>query len=126
MALITDTITVNLTGTDGSRIQSSSTETGSTQTNLDIPIPAGVTNQLVAMSFIVANVQCLFLVSNQDVTLKTNSTTAPGNTLTLKAGIAYMWRKSATYNALLFTVDVTGWYFTTTASARVQAGVLVV
>lgn len=126
MAFITDTITVNISGTDGARIQGSSTETGTTQTNVDVSISAGVTNQLVAMAFVVANVQCCYLVSNQNVTLKTNSTTSPGNTISLKANIPYLWRKSAGYNALLFTTDVTSWYITTTSSARMQASVLTI
>jgi hypothetical protein len=120
----TDTYQVGITGDDGTRLSGSSTETGTTHVAVDTNLPASSTNVLVACAFTVANVQGCVLLSSVDMTIKTNSPGSPANTINLKAGIPYLWRASAGYNTLLFTVDVTAWYVTSTASGRLQALIL--
>lgn len=50
------------------------------------------------------------IVSDQDITIKTNSSGAPDNTLTLKANEPYIWSGANDPNAFLLTVDVTKFY----------------
>jgi hypothetical protein len=122
--MITDTISINVSGTDGARIQGSSQEAGVTQTQIDTVIPASTTNQLVSIAWTVADTQAVMILATSNCTLKTNSTGSPDDTINLKAGIPLVWRASASYFSNPFTVDVTAWYITTTAAARVQAAVL--
>lgn len=121
---ITDTIQVNTAGTDGSRVTGSSVEVGNARLAVDVSLPASTTNQSQAMAFTVASLQSVYLLSSQNLTIKTNSSGSPANTINLKAGIPYIWRASAGYNTCLFTVDVTSWFLTCTAAARLQAAIL--
>jgi hypothetical protein len=55
-----------------------------------------------------------------DCTVKTNSTSAPGNTLNLKAGRDHSWERSPGYYPNPFTADVTVLYITTVAAGRIR------
>jgi hypothetical protein len=48
----------------------------------------------------------------------------PSDVITLKPGTPLVWSKSAGYTACPFTVDVTGFYISTTAAARIQGKIL--
>lgn len=122
--MITDTISVGVSGTDGRRVSGSSQESGTTQAAIDTNFASGSTDVLTAAAWTVANTQSLILLSSADLTIKTNSAGSPANTVTLKAGIPLIWRASAGYYANPFTVNVTAFYVTCTAAARLQALVL--
>lgn len=93
---------VTVTGTDSVRWERSVADSV-TDGELDIP---EVTQ---------ANITSLYLLSTQDVTLKTNDSVAPTNTITLKANRAYWW-DTDDYNACLLTADITANVFATNAS----------
>lgn len=71
---------------------------------------------LVALSVDVSQVKGVFILSDQDVTLETNSSSAPDNTLSLKANIPYVWYTNK-YDALKFTSDITALYVTNASAA---------
>jgi hypothetical protein len=48
----------------------------------------------------------------------------PSNVITFPAGIPYVWRKSAGYNACLFTVDVTSAYVSSTLASQLNGFIL--
>lgn len=122
--MITDTISVGVSGTDGRRVSGSSQESGTTQAAIDTNFSSGSTDVLTPAAWTVANTQALILLSSADMTIKTNSAGSPANTVTLKAGIPLIWRASAGYYANPFTVNVTAFYVTCTAASRLQALVL--
>jgi hypothetical protein len=74
----------------------------------------------------VANVKSFMLLATADMTIKTNSSSSPGNTINLKANLPLNWAASNGYFANPFTVDVTSLFVSCTASARLQAVVLTV
>jgi hypothetical protein len=48
----------------------------------------------------------------------------PSDVITLQPGIPYVWRKSAGYNACLFTVDVTSAYVSSTLASQLNGFIL--
>lgn len=54
-------------------------------------IPAGSVNLDVAFALDVSQAKVLALISDQDVTVKTNDGAAPDNTFTLPAGKPFIW-----------------------------------
>jgi hypothetical protein len=50
----------------------------------------------------------------------------PSDVVVLKAGLAYVWKKSANYNPLLFTTDVTSAYVDSTLASQLQGFVLTI
>lgn len=58
----------------------------------------------------VSAVKSFFLMSDKNLTLKTNSTGSPANTIALVANVPYEWHEGD-YNVFLLTTDVTSMYF---------------
>lgn len=88
---------------------------------LDEPIPDSSSDLEIELVIDVSQVQGILLVSDQDVTIETNDGSSPDDTISLKAGIPYVWYDGK-YDALVFGSDVTS-IFVTNASgsdARLQ------
>ena len=115
---------IGVSGTDGTRINGSFTETGTTSIDLSKNLSAGSSNVLVAAAWTVSNTQAIFLVSSSNMTIKTNSASSPGNTINLVAGVPLIWDASAGYYPNPFTVNVTGFYCTCTAASLLQGSIL--
>jgi len=87
---------------------------------VDVAVPVSATNQSAAIAFTMAKLVAIELVAvGVDLTVKTNSTTTPGNTINLKAGKAFTWENDVGL-AQPFTADVTVLYLTN-ASATTAA-----
>ena len=54
-------------------------------------IPVSSTNLAVAFAFAIAKLKSILLVSDKDLTVKTNSSGSPANTFALQAGVPLMW-----------------------------------
>ena len=66
--------------------------TGSEELNLDFTLSANTTNQQISLAFTKTLLQSIFIYSaTQNITLKTNSSSAPQETLTITAGIPAVW-----------------------------------
>lgn len=74
-------------------------------------IPAPSTNLQLTCAIDVSAVKSLLILSDQDITIKTNSSSEPTNTLALKAGVAYEWTTDS-YDTLKLTGDVTAIFVT--------------
>ena len=85
---------------------------------------AVVTDSLIGVTFAVAALLGIELVSNVDLTIETNSGSSPADTIHLKANRPLVWRKNDGYFANPFGTNVTGFYITTTAPARLKGKVL--
>lgn len=118
------TIRQNFTLDDGSPLTGSRIEVGGSSSGINASFPGGSTNEPLAMTLTVANIQAIFLVSNVDLTLETNSGTSPANTINLKAGSPLVWSKSDAYFANPFTTNVTGFFITCAAAARLRGYIL--
>ena len=71
---------------------------------------------LVALSVDVSQVKGVYILSDQDVTLETNNSGSPTNTLALKANIPYVWYTNK-YHSLVFSSDITALYVTNASAA---------
>ncbi len=117
---------IGVSGTNGIRVNGGFTETGTTSIDIAKNLSAGSTNVLVAAAWTVANTQAIFLVSSSNMTIKTNSSSSPGNTINLVAGVPLIWDASGGYYANPFTVNVTGFYCTCSAAGLLQGSILTI
>ena len=93
--------------------------TGDQELNFDFVLAASVTNQQRPLAFKISLLQSIFISSDMAITMKTNSTSTPGDTKNIAAGDPYM----ASGASSPFAVDVTTVYFTnpsSTTAANVQ------
>ena len=74
------------------------------------------TDYEIAIAIDVSAVKSLYLVSDQDVTFETNDGSAPDNSISLKAGVPYVWHEDS-YHVFLLTVDVTSIFITNASGA---------
>jgi hypothetical protein len=108
---ITHTINLNWQSGGGGFISKSVTLTGIEENNRDQSVAASTTNLLVPLAFVVADLQSIYIFSDQDLTLKTNSSGSPQETITLKANKPLAWYKDCGL-PVPFAGDVTALYVT--------------
>ncbi len=110
----------------GSRVGGANSEIGGTETNIDSTFAAATSESSVACSFSSATLQSLMIVSNRNMTLKTNSSSSPATTIALKANIPFAWWRSGSYFANpMSAANVTSLFVTCTEASRLQVKVLV-
>ncbi|OHB82795.1 MAG: hypothetical protein A2V98_25885 [Planctomycetes bacterium RBG_16_64_12] len=97
------------------RIASKSYSGGSTP-RLDESIPDESTDLLVNYALDVSAIQAIHIQSDQDITVKTNSSSVPDETLALVAGVAYVWTTDS-YFANVLETDITKFYVTNASGA---------
>lgn len=94
------------------------TADGNADRSLIIPIGA---NQLVALALDVSQVKSLHIQSDQDLTLKTNSSGSPANTIALSAGKPFQWLPSdgplSDTSGATISTDITALYVTNASEA---------
>jgi hypothetical protein len=61
------------------------------ENNVSVSVPASTTNQQAALAFTVADVEMVYMISDVTVTLKTNSSGSPQETITLTAAKPVIW-----------------------------------
>ena len=105
----TDTLSITYTGNGKAVSSKLGTYTGTKDAGIATVIPAGSVNLQVVLAFPVANIQSIVLDASQNVTIKTNSTTAPGDTINLNANFGIFWGIGG-LPAKPLTVDVTSIY----------------
>lgn len=115
-AVITEKIAVG-----DSVVNKTNTLSSGGKVSLDESIANAVTNGAIVFTLDVSQVKAFYLVSDQALTVKTNSSGSPDNTITLVAGIPYVWYTSK-YDSFKLTVDVTVLYVTNASgsAARMQ------
>lgn len=99
-------------------------EVGNSEIANNQQFPASTSNALVAITFTAANVQSFLFVASQNCTILTNSTSSPGDTINLKAGIPFQWGTSPGYFTNPFTVNVTAFYVSCTQACTLQYKIL--
>jgi hypothetical protein len=96
------------------RLEVSENLTAGQEVNLSESIPAGSTDLLLALVLDVSQIASLYIKADRDMLLETNSGSAPGNAISLKAGKPVIWSPNCGMTCPL-TVDVTALYVTLAA-----------
>ena len=109
---------LNLNWDGGSRLLvSSNSYTGDAQgPSLAIPVADGVTDQLAVFTLDVSQIKVIYMKSDVAMTVETNSSSAPDETLVLVAGEPYIWWTGCLFTNLLAT-DITALYLTNASGA---------
>jgi hypothetical protein len=81
--------------------------------SLTVPI---ANDQLVALVLDVSQVKAIVILSDQDLTLETNNSGTPVDTLALKANVPYFWYTNKP-QVLAFGTDITALYVTNASAA---------
>ncbi len=108
----------------GDPIVKTNTFSNTYRKSVDESVATAQTDYLVSFELTVAKCVAFFMVSDQDVTIETNSGSSPTNTIALKAGIPYVWYTNK-YDSFKLTSDVTKIYVTNasgnTANVKIEA-----
>lgn len=102
---------------DGITRSQASTITADKRTTIHTAIANAVTDGLHELAVDVSQVKAVFILSDQDITLETNSGGSPANTLALKANVPYVWFTNKP-QALVFTSDITALYITNASGSE--------
>lgn len=115
---ITHTYRLQVTAGSGDSLSSTLAPTGGAETNLTETLAIG-TNTLVAFVLDVSQCKAIYIMASTAMTLKTNSSGSPAQTLTLNAGEAIVW--VSTYDSDIphpfGSTDVTALYCTQVAES---------
>ena len=93
------------------QITSSVTATGEMKVVCQVTVPAETTDFELDIALDVSTILGIAIHSTKDLTVETNSSSAPDETLALKANKAYEWETND-YNTLLLETDITALYLT--------------
>lgn len=99
------------------------TQSGDEETDIDTSIAPSTTNQSFNLAVTIANAKSILLYADQALTLKTNSSGSPQDTINLAAGQMIPWQTGDTA-AAPFSGNVTA-LFVTNASATLAANLKV-
>ena len=110
---------VESVSTAGRTLTRQNSYSGDSEPSISKPIPDQSTDYEIQFALDVSKTGLIYIVSDQDVTLETNSGSSPDNTVNLKAGVPYIWTEDS-YHAPLLTVDVTALFITNTSGAAAQ------
>ena len=108
---VSSTVTFSATGGATTLSGISSSATGNLGIDVSVAVPATTTNQLYTLAVDVSQIQSLFLYSDGVLTLKTNSTGSPDQTLVFAANMPLVW-VTGMPSANPLTTDVTKFYIT--------------
>lgn len=103
------TLVQALTGPSG-QISASLQFTASAVGEFDETVAPTTNDVPFSIAIDISQVKSLFIFSDQDVLLETNSSSAPTNTINLKANQPYIWYTGA-YDTCKITADVTSAFF---------------
>jgi len=102
--------------TGGESIARNKTYSASSRVTLDETVADGQTDKQVTVALDVSAVKAFYIVSDQSVTLETNSGSAPDDTISLVAGVPYWWSTDS-YDTFQLGTDVTAFFFTNASGA---------
>jgi hypothetical protein len=118
--------TIRQAWTSGARSISNETAyTGDAQSSIEAEIADSETDFLVNFALDVSQIAAIYIVSDQDITVETNDGSSPDDTLSLVAGVPYVWTTDS-YDSCLLTVDITALYVTNSSGATATLQIEVV
>ena len=99
---------------------------GSLATEANFSVAGSASNAQQAIDFSQSNLRAIYIKTDQDLTLKTNSTGSPQETVTLKAGVPFVWvYQSGITNPFAGNVTATYWSNAGATAANVYIRLLV-
>ncbi len=99
------------------------TKTAGASQSIAESVPDGATGQPIAMTLDVSQVVSIWVMATGgDLTLKTNSSSTPDDTLTLTDGVPHLWSNDDV-EAVFLTADVTALYATNASGSTVALSV---
>lgn len=109
---------------DGREIAGAFTVSANAKASFDENIPIGAANEYV-FAFDITNLELLYISVAEDLTIKTNSSGAPDDTILVKKGIPFIWTYGVNYSKPL-AVDVVKIFVANSSGviARLQIEVL--
>lgn len=111
-------VTRSYTDSSGGAIGATENITDDTELNFDGTFATGTTNGEIDWTSTVANLKSILIYSDKAVTLKTNSSGSPQETIPLTAGQALIWvRASDGAGHIPFAGDVTKIFITNSSGA---------
>jgi len=116
----THTLTDTYSDNAGIVVTTTVSKTGSEVVEWDGIIPISTTNQALQLAFTTASMQALLISSTFALTLKTNSSGSPIQTLTLAPNQAITWYTGSA-NANPITTDVTEIFITNASGTNAPA-----
>ncbi len=109
MALFTHSVGVTYKTAAGSITNTTDSYTADGEVNISDVVAAGVSNYSFDVTFDPANVKSMVLYSDQAVTVKTNSSSSPQETISLAAKIQRVWTTDHT-EVIPFSGAITKFY----------------
>ncbi len=103
----------------GRDVAQNNTYEADAESSVDVSIPDSETDMLVNFALDVSQIEVIYIKSDRDLTLETNSGAAPDDTLNLVADVPYIWTKDSYFTNKL-TVDITALYATNASAAAAQ------
>lgn len=117
---MTDTVTIQYVGTN--TLSPSTLPTGATRISQDYSLPADSAAHEVDVALTRSAVQVLFILTDQNCTLKTNSSGSPADTINIVAGVPLLVGlagkvpQGCSTAATFFSADITKMFFINTSS----------
>jgi hypothetical protein len=109
----THTIKTIFSSTGGASVQGSVASVADAEDNRDIVVPALTTDMAVDLTLAFARLKSIFILSDRDASFQTNNATTPIDTVTLKAGVPFVWVSTGgVVNP--FTANITSLFLTNT------------
>ncbi len=108
--------------TDGELIEQTKVTTVDGEDNRDVSVPDETTDHQINIAIDVSLLKSFYLDSDQDVTVESNSGSAPDDTFTLKANSPLIWDENdGQPNPFVSAVDVTKLFVTNTGNSAAAA-----
>ncbi len=104
---------------EGRTVRGECSFTGGMQTGLNEQIPKGAKDVKMLIALYLGALESLIIFATADATIKTNSASKPGDTLKMRAGVAYVWNKKK-LDALRLKADVTQIFVTSKDEGNLQ------
>lgn len=120
---VSTTHAVTVTWKNGSnQVSGIASKASDGEDNRDVTLTASQADVEVAAAFTTSNLVSIFIYSTQDLTLETNSSSAPDDTFAIKAGRPFFWQKD-TGIPIPFTATVTKFFLTNGAASAADVNI---
>lgn len=113
---ITYTMTESLTRNGATFTKSRDIATGDAEWVAEHTVPDSTTDQQVIVALDVSAIKCIVINSTKALTIETNNSSVPDETLALVADVPTVWYTNK-YHAKDFAVDITTLYLTNASGA---------
>lgn len=99
---------------------------GAARMGIEESVSDGASDQQIAMDLDISTIQGILIVSDQDLTVKTNDSGTPDDTLNLTGGVPEQYAASPAFGSNPFSTDLTDLYVTNNSGAEATLQIEVV